>query len=64
MYENMVEDIDVNCGTIVSGDESIEQAGTRIFEMLLSVASGSKSKSEEFGYGDNEFVPWVVGAVM
>lgn len=64
MYENMLEDIDVNCGAIVSGDETIEEAGARIFEMIVNVASGSETKSETLGYGDNEFVPWVVGAVM
>jgi altronate hydrolase len=32
--------------------------------MILDVASGKPSKSEELGYGDNEFTPWLVGAVM
>ncbi len=32
--------------------------------MMLEVASGEHSKSEELGYGDNEYVPWQVGAVM
>ena len=36
----------------------------QIFEEIIAVASGKKSKSEEFGYGDNEFVPWQIGAVM
>ena len=35
-----------------------------IFREILAVASGKKSKSEALGYGDNEFVPWQVGAVM
>lgn len=64
MYERMIDDIDINCGNIVSGDETIQQAGTRIFEAVIQTASGGQTKSEEFGYGDNEFVPWVVGAVM
>jgi len=38
--------------------------GERIFEMILATASGQKSKSELFGYGQQEFVPWQVGAVM
>ena len=33
-------------------------------DLLLDTASGRKTKSEEFGYGDNEFVPWKIGAVL
>ena len=35
-----------------------------IVGVLLAVASGEKSKSEALGLGDNEFVPWQVGATM
>ena len=42
----------------------IEQAGRRIFETFLAVASGAQTKSEAQGFGDNEFVPWQIGAVM
>ena len=62
MYRHMEEDMDINCGDIVSGDDTIEAAGLRIFEDVIAVASGKKTKSEEFEYGDNEFVPWQVGA--
>ncbi len=48
---------------IVTGDETIEQSGTRIFEHIIAVASGEKTLSEVYDYGDNEFVPWQVGAV-
>ena len=64
MYERMVEDMDVNCGTIVDGAETIEQAGRRIFDHVINVASGKTSKSEALGIGDHEFVPWQIGAVM
>jgi altronate hydrolase len=63
MYNRMKEDMDINCGDILDG-VSIEQKGQEIFDLLLKVASGEKSKSEELGYGDNEFVPWQIGAVM
>lgn len=43
---------------------SLEEKGDAIFREVLAVASGKRSKSEELGYGDNEFVPWQVGAVM
>lgn len=63
MYERMVEDMDINCGDILSG-VSVEEKGQQIFEEILAVASGKRTKSEELGYGDNEFVPWQIGAVM
>jgi altronate hydrolase len=64
MYRRMEEDMDLNCGTIVDGEETIEQCGRRIFDKVVEVASGARSKSEELGIGDNEFVPWQIGAVM
>ncbi|MGB6119234.1 MAG: altronate dehydratase family protein [Mesorhizobium sp.] len=63
LYERMTDDMDINCGDILDG-VSVEDKGREIFETILSVASGKKSKSEELGYGDNEFVPWQIGAVM
>jgi len=63
MYEHMQEDMDINCGGIVTGDDTIEAAGERIFEDIIAVASGKKTLSEVYDYGDNEFVPWQVGAV-
>jgi len=64
LYQHMEEDMDVNCGTVVDGSESVEQAGERIFRLVLETASGSKSKSELLGFGEDEFAPWVVGATM
>jgi altronate hydrolase len=43
---------------------SLEAKGQEIFETILKVASGEKTKSELLGYGDNEFVPWQIGATM
>jgi altronate hydrolase len=56
--------MDINCGEIVDGTASIQEMGQRIFELVLATASGAQSKSEQHGYGQNEFVPWQVGAVM
>ena len=56
--------MDLNCGEIVDNGVSIADMGQRIFEMILKTASGELSKSELHGYGQNEFVPWQVGAVM
>ncbi|HQY74175.1 MAG TPA: altronate dehydratase family protein [Aestuariivirga sp.] len=63
VYRRMIEDMDINCGDVIEG-VSIADKGQEIFNKVLSVASGEKTKSEELGYGDNEFVPWQVGAVM
>ena len=63
MAVRMDEDMDIDCGGIVTGGEMIEEAGRRIFEMVIAVASGNRTFSEEFDYGHNEFVPWHVGAV-
>ncbi len=63
VYENMIEDMDINAGDVLEG-VSLEEKGKAIFAQILAVASGEKTKSERLGYGDNEFVPWQTGAVM
>lgn len=63
MYRRMSEDMDINCGDILDG-VSIETKGQEIFDKVLKVASGAHTKSEDLGYGDLEFVPWQIGAVM
>ncbi|MGD9953245.1 MAG: UxaA family hydrolase [Burkholderiales bacterium] len=64
LYRHMEEDMDVNCGTIVDGTETVEQVGERIFQLILETASGKKTQSELLGFGEDEFAPWVVGATM
>jgi altronate hydrolase len=64
LFLHQEEDMDFNCGTIIDGTESIEQAGARFFQLILETASGKRSKSEEFGYGEDEFAPWIIGATM
>src|SRR5678815_3877695 len=64
LFVHQEEDMDFNCGTVIDGTESVAQAGARFFELILKTASGDKSKSEEFGYGDDEFAPWTIGATM
>ena len=56
-YARMSEDMDVNCGAIVDGTTSVEACGREIFELVLAVASGQRSKSEDLGFGDEEFTP-------
>ena len=64
LWQRQEDDMDINCGEIIDGTSSIAQMGQRIFDLVLATASGTHSKSELHGYGQNEFVPWQVGAVM
>ena len=64
MYKRMIEDMDINCGEVLDGGASVEEMGQRIFDLLLATASGKRSKSEELGYGEDEFAPWHLGATF
>jgi len=64
MYDRMEEDMDINCGTIADGDESVQQCGERIFDLIIRTASGEPTKSESYDFGGAEFAPWVLGATM
>ena len=64
MYHRMAEDMDINCGDILTHDISIAAKGVEILEEIISVASGKQSLSEGLGFGGAEFVPWQIGAVM
>ncbi|MCW8355603.1 MULTISPECIES: UxaA family hydrolase [Marinomonas] len=64
MYRRLEEDMDLNCGDIVTSGVSIEEKGTELFELIIRIASGEETKSEALGFGGAEFVPWQIGAVM
>ena len=64
LWTKQEEDIDLNCGEIADGTTSVDKVGETLFRLMLDTASGAKSKSEKHGYGQSEFVPWYVGAVM
>lgn len=64
LFERMPDDMDLNCGTIADGTETVEQCGRRIFASILDVASGSRTASERLGFGDDEFAPWQRGATV
>lgn len=64
LFAQMPDDMDLNTGDIVSGSVSIMEKGQQIFDLIRSTASGSITKSEALGLGDNEFIPWQIGAVM
>ena len=64
MYERMSYDMDLNCGPIVTGGESVRAMGEKLFGLILDTASGKKTRSESLGFGDSEFAPWHIGAVL
>ncbi len=63
MYEHMLDDMDVDAGVILTGTP-VEHVGRQIFEEILLVASGKKTKSEHSGVGEDEFAPWTIGPVL
>jgi altronate hydrolase len=64
MYDRLSEDMDINCGTVLTGGESVQACGQRIFDLMLRTASGEPTKSEALGFGAQEFAPWMLGATM
>jgi altronate hydrolase len=64
MYNRLHEDMDVNAGAMLTQNHSLAEKGQEIYDLLVSVASGTQSKSEAQGLGDYEFVPWQIGATM
>jgi altronate hydrolase len=63
MYQRMVADMDINAGVILDGTP-VEVVGQQIFDTILDVASGRKTKSEQLGYGEEEFAPWAIGPTL
>jgi altronate hydrolase len=63
VYRQMEEDMDINCGVILEGTP-LETVGRQVFEEVVAVASGRKTKSEAQGIGEEEFAPWIIGPVL
>lgn len=63
LYEHMSDDMDIDAGVILAG-VPVEEVGRRIFEEILEVASGKKTKSEQGGVGEEEFAPWSIGPTL
>jgi len=64
LFDWMRDDMDLNAGTILDGTETVEEVGRRIFEEILAVASGKRTRSEILGIGDEEFAPWILGPLF
>jgi altronate dehydratase large subunit len=52
IYEKMKDNMDVNAGTIMTGDESVQQVGRRIYQEMMQVASGKCPRAEILGFND------------
>jgi altronate hydrolase len=63
LYRHMTDDMDINAGVILEGTP-VETVGQQIFEEILAVASGKKTKSEAAGVGEEEFAPWAIGPTL
>jgi altronate hydrolase len=61
MFTRLEEDMDINCGEILDGTISLSGKAQQIFDLMLRIASGEKTKSEQLGLGDHEYVPWNIG---
>src|SRR6266702_908306 len=64
LYNRMSDDMDINCGTIIDGTQTVQEAGALIFEEILAIASCKPTRSEIHGFGEEEFQPWLQGATL
>ena len=63
LYNKMPDIIDINTGTIIDGDESIQQAGERILDHVIAVASGI-TPAKSVVNGQDDFIPWKRGVSL
>jgi altronate hydrolase len=63
LYNRMNDIIDINAGTIVEGDETIEQVGERVLDYIIKVASGEIEVSA-VRHGQDDFIPWKRGVSL
>ncbi|MFY8284528.1 UxaA family hydrolase [Pseudoalteromonas sp. SSMSWG5] len=49
-YKNLSDDMDINAGSIIEGQKTVEQVGDEIFDLIVRIASGEQSKSEQMGH--------------
>ncbi|WDF80286.1 altronate dehydratase family protein [Mucilaginibacter sp. KACC 22773] len=63
LFNRMSDIIDINTGTIVEGDETIEQAGERILDYVIKVAGGEIEVSA-VRHGQDDFIPWKRGVSL
>lgn len=64
LYQAMADDMDFNCGVVFDGEQTVDECGRALLARLVAFASGERSKSELLDYGNYEFLPWHIGAVV
>ena len=50
MFSRMSDNMDINAGTIIDGEETPQEVGKRIFDEILEVASGKLTRNEILGH--------------
>ena len=63
LFERMRDIIDINTGTIIEGTETIKQAGERILDYVISVASG-ETRVAAVRHVQDDFIPWKRGVSL
>ena len=63
LYHHMIDDMDIDAGVILNG-VPVEEIGKQIFDEVIAVASGKKTKSELNDVGEEEFAPWHIGPTL
>jgi len=63
MYERMIDIIDINAGTVISGEDTIASMGEKILDHIIRVASG-ETPAKAVVKGQNDFIPWKRGVSL
>jgi altronate hydrolase len=63
LYRRMNDDMDFDAGPAITPAKR-QSLGIELFERLVDLASGARSRAEEFGVGSEEIAPWRLGAVL
>ncbi len=63
LFRRMPDDMDVDCGVVLEG-ASLEEVGRAVLDELVEVASGKRTRSEQLGFGEEEFAPWLPGPTV
>ncbi len=63
LFERMNDIIDINAGTVITGEDSIESMGEKILDHIIKVASG-EVPSKAVLHGNNDFIPWKRGVSL
>lgn len=63
LFKKMPDILDIDCGTIISGTETIPEAASRILDYIIDVASG-RQQPRAVVLGQDDFIPWRRGVSL